>query len=148
MSALKQQLTDAMKTALKAHEKARLGAVRLLIAAVKQREIDDRVELDDQQIIVILDKEAKKRRESITLYEQADRQDLADQEKFELEIIQEFLPKALGPEEITALIDKAMQETQASSMRDMGKVMAILKPQLQGRADMSAVSQAIKAKLV
>lgn len=146
-SPIKQKITEDMKTAMKAQDKPRLAAIRLILAAIKQREVDERIELDDSHVITILDKEAKKRRESLQHYEKANRQDLVDQENLELNIILSYLPKALDPSEINKLIDQAMAETGASGMQDMGKVMASLKPKLQGRADMTVVSQIIKDKL-
>lgn len=132
---------------MKSGEKARLGVIRLMLAAVKQREVDERVELDDQQVLLVLDKMVKQRRDSVTQFEAADRIELAEQEKYEIGIIQEFLPEALDDAEIGSLIDAAIAETGAASMKEMGKVMGILKPKLQGRADMGAVSAQIKQKL-
>lgn len=136
-----------MKSAMKAGEKERLGTIRLILSAVKQIEVDTRTELTDQDLIGILDKMAKQRRESIDLFEQAGRNDLADKEKSELAIIADYLPQALSDDDVSQLCEQAVSQTSASSMRDMGAVMAILKPQMQGRADMSQVSKLIKAKL-
>jgi len=136
-----------MKSAMKAGEKERLATIRLILSAVKQVEVDTRAELNDQDLIGILDKMAKQRRESIDQFEQAGRNDLADKEKAELVIIGDYLPQALSEAEVNLLIDQAMNQTSASSMKDMGAVMAILKPQMQGRADMSQVSKLIKSKL-
>lgn len=136
-----------IKTSLKSGDKPRLAVLRLISSAVKQREVDERVDTDDAAMIQILDKMAKQRRESIEQFEAASRQDLADAEKRELEIIQTYLPEQMSSEEIDALINEAMAATGASGMRDMGKVMGLLKPKLQGRADMSAVSAQIKARL-
>ncbi|MEM8843695.1 MAG: GatB/YqeY domain-containing protein [Pseudomonadota bacterium] len=147
MPTLKEQITADMKSAMKDGNKERLTTIRLILAAVKQVEVDTRDQVDDQSMLVILDKMAKQRRESISQFEQAGRDDLVAKEKQELEIISEFLPKALSEGEITQLINDAMQQTSASSMKDMGKVMGILKPQLQGRADMGQVSKLIKDKL-
>ena len=147
MASLKDQITADMKTAMREGAKERLATIRLILSAVKQVEVDTREELDDQSLIAILDKMGKQRRESITQFEQAGRNDLADKEKSELVVIGEYLPQALSEEEITQLIDQAMTQTSASSMKDMGAVMGILKPRLQGRADMSQVSQLIKSKL-
>lgn len=147
MSALKQQIQEDMKTALKGGEKQRLAAIRLIIAGIKQREIDERIELTDTDAIALLDKMAKQRRESISQYQEAGRQELVDQEQFELDLIQSYLPQPLSEDEITKLIAEAVSSTGASSMKDMGKVMEILKPKLQGRADMSAVSARIKEQL-
>ena len=136
-----------MKSAMKAGEKDRLGTIRLILSAVKQVEVDTRTELNDQDLIEILDKMAKQRRESIGQFEQAGRNDLADKEKSELAIIADYLPQALSDDEVSQLIEQAINKTSAASMKDMGAVMAILKPQMQGRADMSQVSKLIKAKL-
>jgi uncharacterized protein YqeY len=144
---LKQRLQDDMKAAMKAGDKRRLGVVRLINAAIKQREVDERVELDDTQVLVVLDKMLKQRRDSISQYEQAGREDLAAQERFEVEVCQAYMPAALSDDEIAGLIAEAIDSTGASSMQDMGKVMALLKPKLQGRADMAAVSKQIKARL-
>jgi uncharacterized protein len=144
---LKQRLQDDMKAAMKAGDKRRLGVVRLINAAIKQREVDERVELDDTQVLVVLDKMLKQRRDSIAQYEQAGREDLAAQERFEVEVCQAYMPSALAEDEIAGLIAEAIGSTGASGMQDMGKVMALLKPKLQGRADMAAVSKQIKAKL-
>jgi len=147
VSDLKNQITEAMKTAMREKDKARLGVVRLMTSAMKQIEVDERIELDDTRILAILDKMLKQRRESIKQYEAADRQELADQEAFEITIIQEFMPSQLDDAEIDAIIDDAVATTGASSMKDMGKVMGIIKPKIAGRADMGAVSGKIKAKL-
>ncbi len=144
---LRIRLLEEMKTAMKSGDKPRLGVIRLMRAAVKQREIDERIELDDEQVLLTLDKMVKQRRDSILQFEKADRQELADQEKFEIGIIQEFLPAQLGEDEITAMIAEAISATGAQSMKDMGKVMGMLRPKLQGRADMGAVSGLIKQKL-
>jgi uncharacterized protein YqeY len=137
-----------MKNAMRSGDKPRLATVRLILAAIKQIEVDERVdELADERVLACLDKMAKQRRESISQFEKAERNDLADQEKAELKIIQEFLPAALDDNEIADMIAAAIEETGASSIKDMGKVMGILKPQMQGRADMSKVSGLIKAKL-
>ncbi|WP_457668028.1 GatB/YqeY domain-containing protein [Thiolapillus sp.] len=147
MSALKDRITGDMKAAMKGGDKARLGVIRLILAAIKQIEVDERIELDDTRVLSVLDKMVKQRRDSITQYENAGRTELADQEKFEIGIIQEYLPEQLGEADIAALIDEAIQATGASSMKDMGKLMGMLKPKLQGRADMGAVSARIKQKL-
>ena len=136
-----------MKTAMKSGDKARLGVIRLILAAIKQVEVDERIELDDERVLAILDKMVKQRRDSINQYESAGRTELAEQEKFEIGIIQDYLPQQLSEEEIAALIDEALAATGASSMKDMGKLMGWLKPKLQGRADMGAVSASIKQKL-
>jgi uncharacterized protein YqeY len=136
-----------MKTAMKAGDKTRLGVIRLMLAAIKQREIDERIDLDDAQVLAVLDKMVKQRRDSITQYSGAGREDLAEIERFEIEVIQSYLPRALTDDELTALIDAAMASTQASAMSDMGKVMGLLKPQIQGRADMGSVSARVKQRL-
>lgn len=144
---LKQQIQDDMKAAMKGGDKPRLGVIRLILAAIKQKEVDERIELNDEQVLTILDKMVKQRRDSITQYEDAGRTELADQEKFEVGIIQGYLPEQLGEAEVAALIDEAIAETGASSMKDMGKLMGVLKPKLQGRADMSQASGLVKQKL-
>lgn len=144
---LKQRLQADMKAAMKSGDKARLGVIRLINAAVKQREVDERIELDDAQVLAVLDKMVKQRRDSITQYESAGRDDLAATERDEVEVIQVYLPAALSDTEIDALIDEAIAATGAESMRDMGKLMGVLKPKLQGRADMGGVSQRVKARL-
>ncbi|MDH5394351.1 MAG: GatB/YqeY domain-containing protein [Gammaproteobacteria bacterium] len=147
MSALKQSLTDAMKASMKSGDKKRLGVIRLMLAAIKQIEVDTREDLNDDQVLAVLDKMVKQRRDSATQYTEAGRDELAEQENYEITVLQEFLPEALSDEEIDALIKAAVTETGASAMQDMGKVMGILKPQVQGRADMGAVSGKIKAIL-
>lgn len=144
---LKTRIPDDMKSAMKSGDKRRLGAIRLLMAAIKQREVDERIELDDEQILVVLDKMVKQRRDSISQYEQAGRDELADQERFEIEVLQEYLPEALSADEISALVKQAIADTNAESMQDMGKVMGLLKPKLQGRADVGAVSAMVKQLL-
>mgnify|MGYP003597796117 CR=1 FL=1 len=141
---LKPRIQDDMKAALKAGEKRRLGAIRLILAAVKQKEVDERREMSDEDILVVLDKMIKQRRESIAQYEIAKRADLVEQENFELDIIKGYMPTALAQEDLEALISGAISAVGAQSMRDMSKVMAVLKPQVQGRADMAAVSARIK----
>lgn len=147
MSALNDRIKEAMKDAMRAKEKARLSTIRLVLSAIKQVEVDTRTELDDTAILAILDKMVKQRRESIKQYEDAGRQELADVEHAEIEVLQEFLPKPLTDDEIAELIDQAISSTGAESIKDMGKVMGILKPQLQGRADMGQVSVKIKSRL-
>jgi hypothetical protein len=144
---LKDRIQQDVKDAMRAKDKERLAAIRLITAAIKQREVDERIELDDEQVLLVLDKMCKQRRESISQFEKAGRDDLVAKEVSELEIIQGYLPRQLDNEEIAALIDVALAETGASSIKDMGKVMGQLKPQLQGRADMSAVSAMIKSRL-
>lgn len=144
---LKDRIQQAMKDAMRGGDKRRLGVVRLMLADIQRREVDDRVTLDDDQITAVIDKMAKQRRESLDQYEKAGRDDLAEQETYELGILQEFLPEPLGEAEIVAMIEQVISDTGASSIKDMGKVMGALKPQLQGRADMSAVSSQIKNRL-
>ena len=136
-----------VKDAMRSRDKPRLATLRLITAAIKQQEVDERIELDDAQVLALLDKMCKQRRESISQFEKAGRDDLIAQEVSELELIQTYLPEQLGDDEIAALIDEAMTATGAASIKDMGKVMGQLKPKLQGRADMGAVSAMIKAKL-
>lgn len=147
MSALKARLTEAMKDAMRAQQKERLGAIRLALSAIKQVEVDERRELSDADILGVLDKMVKQRRESILQYEQANRPELVAAENAEITVLQEFLPAQLGEAEIDALVLQAIAGSGAAGMRDMGKVMNILRPQLAGRADMGAVSNRIKAKL-
>ena len=147
MSTLKQDITDAMKAAMKAGEKKRLGVIRLITAAIKQIEVDTREELDDDQVLAVLDKMVKQRRDSAKQYTEAGRDELAEQENYEITVLQDYLPEALSDEEIDDLIKTAIAETGAGSMQDMGKVMGKLKAQVQGRADMGAVSGKIKALL-
>lgn len=146
-SELKQQISDAVKDAMRAKEKARLGVLRMMMAEFKRIEVDERIELDDERVLAVLDKQVKQRRDAASQYAEAGRQDLADTENFEIEVIQVFLPAALTEEEITQLLKNAITETGAESMRDMGKVMAIVKPQVQGRADMGEVSKLVKTLL-
>lgn len=144
---LKDQIQSDMKVAMKAGDKTRLGVIRLILAAVKQREVDERIELDDTQVLAVLDKMVKQRRDSISQYSAAGRQDLADVEQFEIEVIQDYLPAALSEAEIAGLVTEAIAETGAAAISDMGKVMAILRPKVQGRADMGAVSALVKRQL-
>ncbi len=132
---------------MKSGDKRKLGVIRLLLAAIKQREVDERIELDDVQILAVLDKMVKQRRDSITQYEKAGRDELAEQEQFEIGVLQEYLPAALSEDEISDLVKQAIADANAESMRDMGKVMGQLKPKLQGRADMGAVSAMVKQLL-
>jgi uncharacterized protein len=145
--ALREQLNDDIKSAMKAREQPRLDALRLLSAAVKQREVDERITLDDAQIVAIVEKEIKKRRESIAQYEKAQRQDLADREKFEISVIEAYLPQQMSAAEVDAAIAEAIAASGAKSAADMGKVMGIVKPKLAGKADMGKVSALVKAKL-
>lgn len=144
---LKQRLTDDMKTAMKAGEKERLGTIRLINAAIKQREVDERVQLDDTQVLAVLEKMVKQRKDSVTQYEAAGREDLAVIERAEIAVIEHYLPEKLGEAEILAAIDAAIVETGASAPADMGKLMGVLKPRLAGQADMGLVSKLIKARL-
>jgi uncharacterized protein YqeY len=144
---LKQQITDQMKAAMKGGDKARLGVIRLILAAIKQREVDERIELDDSQVLAVLDKMVKQRRDSIAQYRDAGREELAAQEEAEIAVIQDFMPEALGDDEIAAIVEAAIAETGAESMRDMGKVMALVKPKVQGRADVGKVSGLVKKRL-
>ncbi len=144
---LKEQIQNDVKQAMKAKEKERLGTLRLITAAIKQREVDERIELDDTQVLAILEKMIKQRRDSITQYENAGRQELADQEKSEIAIIEAYMPAGLSDEEILAMVESVIAETGASGMQEMGKVMGALKPRMQGRADMGKVSGPVKQKL-
>lgn len=144
---LKAKISEDMKSAMKARETARLGAIRLLLAAIKQREVDDRIELDDPGVLAVIDKMLKQRRDSIAQYEKAGRQDLVDAEKLEVSVLTGYMPQALSPEEIQAAVAEAIAASGAIGPQDMGKVMAVLKPKLAGRADMSQVSGLVKAAL-
>ena len=147
MSTIKAQIHEAMKAAMRAKEKERLSAIRLIQADIKRIEVDERIEVDDERMLVILDKMLKQRRDSIAQYEAANRPELAAKEAAEVAVIQEFLPAQLSPAELDQMINEAVSESGAASMKDMGKVMGILKPKTQGRADMGEVSKLIKAKL-
>ena len=144
---LKSQITDDVKAAMKAGDKARVKVLRMLTAAIKQREVDGRIELDDAQILAVVDKMVKQRRESIEQYQAGNRPELAEIEQAEIEILTDFLPEQLSEDELNQLIDAAISETGASAMSDMGPVMGKLKPQVQGRADMKQVSAAVRARL-
>ena len=146
-SALKEQLVSDMKSTMKSGDKSRLAVIRLMLSAIKQVEVDERIELDDARVIAVIDKMAKQRRESITQFEKAQRTDLIEIEQSELKILQEYLPEALSDEEIDRLIEQAIESTGATEIKQMGQVMGKLKPQLQGRADMGKVSQLIKSRL-
>lgn len=146
-SPLKQKITDAMKDAMRAKDKARLGTIRLALSEIKRIEVDERIEPDDTRIVGILDKMVKQRRESIKQFAAASRQELVDQEQFEIDVLQDFLPQALTDEELDSIIAKAMSESGAATMQDMGKVMGLVRPEVVGRADMAAVSAKIKASL-
>lgn len=144
---LKSRIQEDVKDAMRARNRERLGALRLITAGIKQKEVDERISLDDNAVISVLEKMIKQRRDSHQQYEQAGREELAAQEAFEIEILQGYMPAALSESEISELVDAAIVETGASSMKDMGKIMGILKPKLQGRADMGAVSGQVKARL-
>jgi len=144
---LKQRIQEDMKAAMRAGEKQQLGVIRLILAAIKQREVDERITLDDNQVVVVLDKMLKQRRESIEQYEKAAREDLAAQERFEVTVLQQYMPQQMSEAEIVALVQQAIAETGANSAKDMGKVMNIIRPQMQGRADMKVVSDLVKKQL-
>jgi uncharacterized protein YqeY len=144
---LKQQLTEDMKNAMRAGEKHRLGVIRLMLAAIKQREVDERIELDDTQVLAALEKMLKQRRDSVSQFEAAHREDLAVIERDEMAVIETYLPTKLNDAEIDALVEAAIADTGASSARDMGKVVAAVKDKAAGRADMAVVSGKIKARL-
>ncbi len=146
-STLKQRITDDVKQAMRDKDKDRLGVLRSLTAAIKQKEIDERTELDDNAVLAVLDKMAKQYRDSIQQYRDAGRDDLVDKETYELNIITEYLPEQLNDTDLEALIKNAIEETGASGMADMGKVMGVVKPKVQGRADMGAVSAKVKSLL-
>jgi uncharacterized protein YqeY len=146
-SPLKQEITAAMKDAMRAKDKVRLGTIRLALSEIKRVEVDERIDPDDTRIIVILDKMVKQRRESIRQFEAGSRQELADIEQAEIEVLQVFMPQALTDEEIETILSAAITDSGAKTMQDMGKVMALIKPQVIGKADMGAVSQKIKAAL-
>lgn len=147
MTTMQSRLKDEMKQAMRDKEKSRLGTIRLIMAAIKQIEVDQRIVLDDEQVIATLDKMLKQRRESIRQYRDAGREDLAEVEEAEIVVIQDFLPQALTEEEIVAMVESAIVDCSASSIKDMGKVMALLKPAMLGRADMSVVGKKIKTAL-
>ncbi|PSW56062.1 GatB/YqeY domain-containing protein [Photobacterium leiognathi] len=142
-----ERLKDEQKAAMKAKDKPRLGAIRLALSAIKQREVDEKITLNDDDVLAVLTKMVKQRRDSVAQYEAAGRQDLADVEHAEISVLAEFMPQPLTEEEISTLMDEAIAATGAASMQDMGKVMGVLKPQIQGRADMGIVSKLVKTKL-
>jgi len=148
MSDLKARLTEEMKACMKAGDKKRLSVIRSMLAAIKQVEVDRQKQLTDEEIIAVLDKQVKQRRDSIAQYTSAGRDELAAQERYEIEVIQAFLPQPLSESEIAELIDAAIAEVGASGMQDMGRVMGVLKPKMQGRADMAEVSKQVRAKLM
>jgi uncharacterized protein len=147
ISEIKQRIDAAVKDAMRAREKQRLGVLRLTMAEFKRIEVDERIELDDERVLAVLDKMTKQRIDSLTQFENAGRDDLASQEAFEIALIKEFLPEPLTEAEITRLIDAAMETAGASSMQAMGQVMALLRPQMQGRADIGKVSGLVKSRL-
>jgi uncharacterized protein YqeY len=144
---LTQRIQEDMKSAMRAGEKQQLGVIRLILAAIKQREVDERIVLDDNQVIVVLDKMLKQRRESIEQYEKAAREDLAAQERFEVTVLQHYMPQQMSEAEIVGLVQQAIAETGANSAKDMGKVMNVVRPKMQGRADMKVVSELVKKHL-
>lgn len=144
---LKERINEDMKAAMKARETARLSAIRLLLAAIKQREVDERIQLDDAAVLAVIDKMLKQRRDSIAQYQTAGRQDLVDVEQFEADLLQSYLPAGLSDDEVDAAVKAAVVEAGAAGPGDMGKVMALLKPRLAGRADMSEVSKRVKGAL-
>jgi uncharacterized protein YqeY len=144
---LRDQLTEDMKSAMKARESERLAALRLFLSAVKQREVDERVTLDDAGVVSVVEKMIKQRKDSIAQYEKAQRQDLADKEKYEISVLEGYLPKQMSAQEIEAAVAEALAQSGAKSPADMGKVMGVLKPKLAGRADMGKVSAMVKSKL-
>lgn len=144
---IKSTISAAMKAAMRARDKERLGTIRMILSEFKRIEVDERIEVADERALLVMDKMVKQRRDAAKQYEEAGRQELLDQELFEVTVIQEFLPQQLSQEEISGLIEKAIAETGAAGMQDMGKLMGVLKPQLQGRADLGAISGQIKAKL-
>jgi uncharacterized protein YqeY len=147
MSVLKHRINEDMKSALRARESARLGAIRLLMAAVKQREVDERKELSDDEVVSVIDKMLKQRRDSISQYQAAGRQDLVEAEQFEVAVLQAYMPESLSGDEVREAVVAAVRETGASGPQDMGRVMALLKPRLAGRADMALVSGLVKKVL-
>jgi len=147
MTSLKDRITEDMKTAMRAGDKSRLGAIRMVLAAIKQKEVDERISVDDESVLVILEKMLKQRRESLSQFTDAGRKDLADREQEEIDVISVYMPEPLDEAALDALIAEAISESGAESMRDMGKVMAIVKSRAQGHADMSTVSAWVKASL-
>ena len=144
---LKNQITEDMKTAMRAKDSVRLGAIRLLLAAIKQREVDERIELTDSDVISVIEKMLKQRRDSIAAFELAKRDDLADIEKFEVSVLQTYMPKQMSDAEISAIVDQVIADTGAQGAKDMGKVVGLVKPLVAGMADMGKVSGLIKARL-
>ena len=146
-SSLKTRILEDVKDAMRARDKARLGTLRMVTAAIKQREVDERTALDDAAVVAVLEKMLKQRRESAGQYEGAGRSDLAEAEREEIAVIEQYMPRALDPAEVDAMIAAAIDEAAAATMKDMGRVMGLLKPRVQGRADMGAVSAAVRAVL-
>ena len=144
---LKARISEDMKTAMKAKESQKLAAIRLLLAAIKQKEVDERIELDDTAVTAVIEKLVKQRKDSVTQYEAAGRQELADAEKFEIGVLSAYLPEKMSSEEVAAAVAAAVAETGAQGAADMGKLMAVLKPRLAGKADMAEVSKQVKAAL-
>jgi uncharacterized protein YqeY len=144
---LKLRINEDMKNAMRAKDSARLGAIRLLMSAMKQKEVDERIELDDAAVIAVIEKMLKQRKDSITQYEAAKRQDLVDVEKFEVDVLSAYMPQALSAAEVEAIVIKALADSGAKTPAEMGKVIALVKPQIAGRADMGEVSKLVKAKL-
>ena len=147
LQTLKTKIVQEMKIAMRAKDKIRLGTIRLILSDIKRIEVDERIDLDDTRVLVVLDKMVKQRKDSATQYTNADRQELADQELNEIKVIQEFLPEALSESEILTIVSEAIRTIDATSMKDMGAIMGIIKPKIQGRADAGEVSKMIKTKL-
>ena len=147
MAELKLRINDDVKSAMRSRDKERLGTLRLILAAIKQREVDERIELDDSQVLAVLDKMARQHRDSIEQFERAGRNDLVEKERFELGIVQGYLPRALSDDEVAGLIAESIAATGAASVKDMGRVMAALKPKVQGRTDMGKLGAMVKEKL-
>ncbi len=147
MPTLKERIQDDMKTAMRAKDKARLGTVRLVLAAIKQKEVDEQISLNDEHVLAVLEKMVKQRRDSIKQYEDAKRQELADVEKAEIAVLQEYLPEQMDSAELEAIVAEIIASVGANGPQDMGKIMGALKPRIQGRADMGQASQLVKAKL-
>ena len=144
---IRQTISDDMKTFMRAKDTARLGAIRLLQASIKQKEVDERIELNDDQILTVIQKMLKQRKDSIEAYQQANRQDLIDQEQLEIEVLTKYMPEPLSDEEVNGYIEEAITSTGASDMKDMGKVVSVLKSKVAGRADMAEVSKLVRQKL-
>jgi len=147
MSELKKRITGDMKSAMKAKDRQALKAVRMILEAIKKKEIDERIEIDDAQVMTVIQKMVKQRKDSISQFSDAGRTDLVEIEEAELEIINNYMPEQLSDEEVVSVVDRAINDSGANSMKDMGKLMGMLKPRLQGKADMSTVSQLIKSRL-